>query len=301
LSSGREISCFLNVRPGHSLEGTEFQELLPLEDECLRFLHTMRRPLKQEESIADVMHVSLLSGQRETRQVELFTFTFSTFNGRLRHLVGIRDDANETTGGHLSPLPVHGSKSILTVSGDVAVSFKTSECDFPIISCSEAFRQVMGGIELEGCNLKAMIFPTDAFETWTQLVMNRFLTDDPNEPVEQVNTLKVWLQAEAAEQTLIKATCLAVFSESEKSGRSDHSDSASQTSDEHFTMRLKFTDLEIAPQLGSKRRRKRRGSPSIHHSSACSSRSSRQSGSSQSFGTPRDVTRCGLPHSELSL
>merc|ERR1712008_544351 len=96
---------------------------------------------------------------------------------------------------------------------------------------------------------KAMIFPADAYETWTQLVMNRFLTDDPDEPVEQVNTLKVWLQAEAAEQTCLKATCLAVFSESEKSGRSDHSDSASQTSDEHFIMRLKFTDLEIAPRL----------------------------------------------------
>jgi len=299
LSSGRELSYFLNVKPGQSLEGTEFQEFLPLDDERSRFLHAMQRPFKQEESIADVMHVSLLNGQRDVRPVELFTFKFSGLNGRLRHLVGIRGDADESFGGHLPPLPVHSGRRILTVSGDVSVSFRTSDPDFPITGSSEAFGQVLGGIELEGRSLLAMVFPADAFESWTQLVMNRHHTADPNQPVELVNTFKVWIQAEPAGQKCLKATCHAVFSQTEKS---DQTDSASETSYEHLIMRLKFTDLEYAPRPGSTSQRKRRSSSrSRSHHTASSNQSSWQGSSSRSFGTPRNLTRHGLPHTAVSI
>jgi hypothetical protein len=298
-------SCFLNVRPVQLLEGTEFKELLPLEDGRLRFLHTMQRPLKQEEPIADVMHVSLLNGEWDTRQVELFTFKFSSLNGRSRHLVGIRGDADEPLGGHLPPLPVHNSRPIMTVCGDVSVSVKTSDSDFPIISCSEAFRQVLGGAQHEGRSLKPMIFPADAFEIWAQRVMNRYFSADPEQPVELINTFKVWLQSESAKPNCIKATCRAVFSESENSDISDKSDSASEASYEHLVMRLKFTDLEYAERPGSTIRRKRRGSISGPHNHAhhgtSSTQSNGQSGSSRSFGTPRSVTRHGLPHMAVSI
>lgn len=285
-ASGRELASFLHCDVGRSLEGMKFVELLHIEEEKELFLARAQQPVREQETLADVLHMTMFLTSRP-RQVELFTFQFPSIIGGRRFLVGIRDGGEEQL---QQPLQLPGlPSSVDTASSRIGpcpqsgtVTVNTELSGLPITCYSPAFGQMVGLTNpVANLLLAAFVVDINEVERWIQNVMNMRLLDYPEEEVRRANCCRVALQPcndiEAPTSYRCMMQCMIIFA--------DGDEEDSEVQDDVMSVQLQFSCWR---RTGSSRRRaaRARASPSCNHSSSGSS--------SASHGTPSVVERRSL-------
>lgn len=125
-------AMLLRTRPGYSLEGVCFTDLIASPEEAARAAEILNTSLHTgdieggEESSANAFHTRLTDSCSSTFRTEVFRVRLRELDGRLRHLIGLRDftddkalavgavdaqhDSVSNAGGvgHLPPIPAVG-------------------------------------------------------------------------------------------------------------------------------------------------------------------------------------------------
>jgi len=295
-ASGRELASFLHSGIGHSLEGSQFVDLLNIEEEQKLFLARTQQSVKEQEALADVLHVTMfLAGH--TRQVELFTFQFPSIVGGRRFLVGIRDCGEQQ---QLQPLQSPGllcsddassciRQSEETVPESVTIMVNTTLPGLPILGSSSGFEQLVGLTNpAVGLQLAAFVDNANEVEKWVQDMMNFHLSCLPEEEDQEAgcaNSCRVVFQPSDNRGTPTScrhtAQCMILFAHrDEESG---------EMQDDAISVQLQFSRWRRT------RTDRRRVARARARSVGSGSSSSSSSGSiSASHGTPRNLERRSL-------
>jgi len=302
-TSGRDLARFLQCDIARSLEGTNFAQLLHSDEDQALFTARTHQSVNEQESTADVLHVTLRFAGH-ARQVELFTFKFTSIVGGRRFLVGIRDFGEQQGWQGQLPQPSRLLPSQLgrvssNAMGDVgiaplsfSVTVDTAVPDSPIIHCSPDFEHWMGfAAPAEGVMLADVIANVNEVERWIQTVMNMQISGEPEKLVQKANRCRVLLRPRGRQDvpSLRAAQCMLVLPGHEDAEEDSASDSA-------MLVHLTFSRWN---HNKSYRRRVARSPTRANRSGSCDSSSSSSNQSSQ--GTSRVLERISLKPSTASI
>jgi len=186
VSSGHELARFLRSDLGISLGGTKFELLLHCDEERDLFLRRLQQPACEQESITDVLHVTMSCCTSGVQiPVELFILQYASIVGSRRYLIGIRDCGEEPAVPDQLHHEAVGDQII--IPSDATIVVNVFDPSFLILQSSQEFRQLTGFVPGPGSNLSDVVANAEELKRWMQQMLNQLLADQTQPSMDQDN------------------------------------------------------------------------------------------------------------------